>query len=71
MMTIALGIGSFSDPIVRREEYIRTFAALSRRLKTVDDLILRLYFYRSSDLFIEGFAEVAQGMKRSITSYPD
>jgi hypothetical protein len=32
---------------------------------------LGLHFDRSSDLFFESDAEVAQGMKRSITTYPD
>ena len=50
---------------------IRAFAALSSSLKFLDDLLLGLYFDRSSDLFFEGVAEVAQGMKRSITTYPD
>jgi hypothetical protein len=44
---------------MRPEEYIRAFAALSRSLKFIRDLLLGLYFDRSSDLFFEGFAEVA------------
>src|ERR1700731_4537620 len=65
------GIGPFSNPVVRPEEYIGAFTALGGCLKFVGDLLLCFNLDRGTNIFFKSFAKVAQGVVSPVITYPD